>query len=211
MSAILRSWPSVNRPSNQPNLGRRWLVSCCVGGMGIAVQLSTLAALTAVVGLHYLPATGLAVEAAILHNFLWHEHWTWSDRAAQDTPGRWRRLGRFHITNGVISLCGNLVAMHLLVGTGKLNYTLANIISIALCSVLNFLASDRLVFTRRPARSVTSHFPRACRDLGGPQPAQSSGQAGTGEGVRIARVHPSQSVTYLLAQRGDRIGPSSED
>ena len=32
---------------------------------------------------------GLAVEAAILHNFLWHERWTWSDRAAAG-----RRLDR---------------------------------------------------------------------------------------------------------------------
>ncbi len=127
---------------------RRWLAFNLVGGLGILIQLSTLAALTAAVGLHYLLATGLAVEVAVLHNFIWHEHWTWRDRAGQDRPGRWKRLLRFQITNGALSVGGNLVLMQFLVGTWAMNYTLANIVSITLCSILNFLASDRLVFPR---------------------------------------------------------------
>ena len=132
---------------------RRWLAFNLVGGLGILIQLSTLAALTAGVGLHYLLATGLAVEVAVLHNFMWHERWTWRDRAAQDKRGRWKRLGRFQIANGALSLGGNLVLMQILVGAWAMNYTLANGVSITLCSILNFLASDRLVFP--PARSVS--------------------------------------------------------
>jgi len=119
-----------------------------VGGLGILIQLATLAALTAGVGLHYLVATGLAVEIAVLHNFVWHERWTWRDRAAHDKPGRWKRLLRFQIANGALSLGGNLVLMQLLAGTCGMNYTVAGILSITLCSILNFLASDRLVFAR---------------------------------------------------------------
>ena len=130
---------------------RRWLAFSMVGGLGILVQLSTLAVLTAGAGLHYLLATGLAVEAAVLHNFTWHERWTWSDRARYDTPGWWKRLLRFQIANGALSLGGNLLLMRILVATWDMNLTLANILSITLCSVLNFLATDRLVFqpTRR--------------------------------------------------------------
>jgi putative flippase GtrA len=129
-----------------PGQLRRWLAFNFVGGLGILIQLSTLAALTAGVGLHYLLATGLAVEVTVLHNFIWHERWTWRDRAGQDKPGRWKRLLRFQISNGALSLGGNLVLMQLLVGTGAMNYTLANLVSITLCSILNFLATDRLVF-----------------------------------------------------------------
>jgi putative flippase GtrA len=125
---------------------RRWLAFNFVGGLGILIQLSTLAALTAGAGLNYLLATGLGVEAAVLHNFVWHERWTWRDRAGQDKPGCWRRLLRFQITNGALSLGGNLVLMQILVTTRAMNYTLANVVSITLCSILNFLASDRLVF-----------------------------------------------------------------
>ena len=38
------------------------------------------------------------------------------DRAGQDKPGRWKRLLRFQITNGALSLGGNLVLMQVLVG-----------------------------------------------------------------------------------------------
>jgi dolichol-phosphate mannosyltransferase len=125
---------------------RRWVAFNLVGGLGILIQLSTLASLTAWVGLHYLLATALAVEAAVLHNFVWHERWTWRDRADHDKPGRWKRLGRFQITNGVLSVGGNMVLMQVLVSAWAMNYTLANVVSITLCSILNFLASDRLVF-----------------------------------------------------------------
>ncbi|PYR57375.1 MAG: hypothetical protein DMF91_19605 [Acidobacteria bacterium] len=43
-----------------------------VGTVGFLVQLAVLAALLAA-GCPYLPATAAAVEAAVLHNFLWHE------------------------------------------------------------------------------------------------------------------------------------------
>jgi dolichol-phosphate mannosyltransferase len=125
---------------------RRWLAFNLVGGLGVLVQLSTLAGLTAGAGLHYLLATGLAVEMAVLHNFIWHEYWTWRDRAGQDKPGRWKRLLRFQTANGALSLGGNLAMMPLLVVTCGLNCIIANGVSITLCSVLNFLASDRWVF-----------------------------------------------------------------
>ncbi|MFZ0964641.1 MAG: GtrA family protein [Terriglobia bacterium] len=140
------------RKVSAPAQLRRWIAFNLVGGLGILVQLAILAALTAGVGLHYLLATGLAVEAAVLHNFVWHERWTWRDRANHDKPGRWQRLGRFQITNGALSVGGNLVLMQVLVGAWAMNYTLANVVSITLCSVLNFLASDRLVF--RPTRAA---------------------------------------------------------
>ena len=52
-----------------------------VGAGGFMVQVVTLHALAAA-GLPYTVATALAVEAAILHNFIWHERWTWGDRVA---------------------------------------------------------------------------------------------------------------------------------
>ena len=61
---------------------RRWLAFNGVGAIGVAVQLAVLAVLVRGAGLHTLIATAIAVEAAILHNFLWHERWTWADRAS---------------------------------------------------------------------------------------------------------------------------------
>jgi len=133
-------------------LWRRWLIFNVVGAIGIGVQLATLMALTQGAGLHFLLATALAVETAVLHNFVWHERWTWSDRAARDRSGRWKRLWRFHATNGALSMVGNVALMQVFVGLWAMNHTLANLVAIAVCSTLNFFASDHLVFPRTHAR-----------------------------------------------------------
>jgi putative flippase GtrA len=121
-----------------------------VGAVGVVVQLAALTLFKSGLHLDYLAATALAVEAAVLHNFFWHERWTWADRTRPMASGRAGRLIRFHLTNGVLSILGNLVFMEALVGQLHVPYLLANAIAIALCSVLNYLAADRVVF--RPLR-----------------------------------------------------------
>ena len=113
-----------------------------VGVVGFAVQIAALALLVRA-GMHYLPATALAVEAAILHNFVWHERWTWRDRAG---GGRGRRLLRFHLVNGSVSLAGNLVLMPLLVDGAGLAVLPSNLVAVVVCALANFAGAERLVF-----------------------------------------------------------------
>jgi putative flippase GtrA len=126
---------------------RRWLNFNVVGALGVIVQLFFLAALTGWLGVHYLPATALAVESAVLHNFFWHEKWTWADRRGNGASVL-QRLLAFNSSNGVISLGGNLVVMRLLTGELGLHYLAANLLAITLCSLINFLSCDRFVFKR---------------------------------------------------------------
>jgi dolichol-phosphate mannosyltransferase len=112
-----------------------------VGAVGVLVQLAALQALTAV-GVSYLWATGLAVEAAVLNNFMWHRKFTWSDRSGSDRD----RLLRFHLSNGTISIVGSLLLMQWFVGQFGMDLLIANLLTIVACSVGNFLASDRWVF-----------------------------------------------------------------
>jgi dolichol-phosphate mannosyltransferase len=116
-----------------------------VGAVGIIVQLAALQALTAI-GWHYLWATGLAVEVAVVHNFIWHQRFTWSDRQRSRLVETSSRLLRFHLSNGTISILGSLLLMRWLVGQLGLRVLVANLLTIAACSVGNFLASDRWVF-----------------------------------------------------------------
>jgi putative flippase GtrA len=115
-----------------------------VGAIGFALQLGLLALLLRL-GLHYLAATAIAVELTILHNFWWHERWTWRDRPAS-ARARAQRLCRFHAANGLVSLAGNLALMHLLVGMIGMPPVPANLLSVLACAVVNFTASDRIVF-----------------------------------------------------------------
>lgn len=133
----------MKRPRGDKRYAVRWLKFYLVGGIGIAVQLLALAALKAGLGMNYMPATALAVEAAIVHNYLWHDRFTWKDRLS----GRgWVRFLKFNATTGAVSILGNLAVMAWLVGMLRIEYLPANCLTVAACSVLNFLVSDRLVF-----------------------------------------------------------------
>ncbi len=148
----------------------RWGKFNLVGLIGICVQFGVLFLLKSTFHLHYLVATAGAVEIAVLHNFVWHERFTWSDRTLDRTiarsinqpggpirigrrmgsitvsPGYFRRLWRFHLANGAVSILGNLAIMKALVDLEHMNYLIANLIAIAICSLANFLLSDQWVF-----------------------------------------------------------------
>ncbi len=124
----------------------RWLKFNVVGAIGIGVQLAILLALKSGLHFNYPLATALAVEAAVLHNFLWHERYTWADRVEPSWRKSLPRLLRFNVTTGGISIVGNLVLMKLLVGEFRFNYLMANCAAIGFCSLLNFFVSDRVIF-----------------------------------------------------------------
>ncbi|HET9132447.1 MAG TPA: GtrA family protein [Terriglobia bacterium] len=124
----------------------RWLKFNAVGAMGIVVQLLALALWLRVLGVHYMWATVLAVETAVLHNFCWHWRWTWADRRRDGFGHMAATLFRFNLSNGMISLFGTVLTTGILTGIFKLNPLLANVLSLGPCCVINYLVSDRLIF-----------------------------------------------------------------
>jgi putative flippase GtrA len=127
---------------------QRLLVFNLVGAGGLILQLAILALLVHIVHMPVLVATLIAVEGAILHNFAWHERWTWRDRPARDGAERCRRLVRFHAANGVVSLVGNLVVTGGLVRVG-IEPVVANVVAVLTCSLVNYTAGDLVVFSRQ--------------------------------------------------------------
>jgi putative flippase GtrA len=129
---------------------RRWIIFNGVGALGFAVQLSALTLFLGMLKWGYVPATALAVEMAVIHNFIWHERWTWADRANPGGLRIARRFLRFNLTNGALSIAGNLILMRFFLQTLALHYLVANSLAIAACAVLNYIASDRFVFRSPP-------------------------------------------------------------
>jgi putative flippase GtrA len=127
----------------------RWLKFNAVGAAGIVVQLGALALFKTGLGWPLEYATSAAVEIAVLHNFFWHERWTWSERRGswRDTLGR---LLRFNLTTGVLSIVANVILTRLLVDSFRIPYLAANLMAIAITSTGNFLISEYVVF-RRPS------------------------------------------------------------
>jgi dolichol-phosphate mannosyltransferase len=83
------------------------------------------------------------VEIAVLHNFLWHERWTWRDRASRGRD-RWTRLFRYHAATSVTTV-GNVMVTMIFVEAGS-SVVRANIVAVVLMSVVNFLLGDRWTF-----------------------------------------------------------------
>ena len=125
---------------------QRWAAFNLVGFVGIAVQLAAIAVLVHWAHWHYLAATVVGVEAAVLHNFAWHQRWTWRDRRSGSGRETALRLARFHALNGAVSLAGNIVITGILVHSFHVEAVAANAAAIAACALVNFAASDRLVF-----------------------------------------------------------------
>jgi putative flippase GtrA len=125
----------------------RWVKFNLVGAIGMGVQLGALAVLNRALPGHYLWATAMAIELALLHNFAWHQQFTWRDRRDQSTASA--QLLRFHLSNGLVSLVGNLVLMRLLVQEARQPVIMSNTIAILCCSIVNFYAGERWAFAER--------------------------------------------------------------
>ena len=118
-----------------------------VGALGIVVQLAALTFFKESFHLSAAVAAGLAVETAILHNFFWHERWTWK-RESGSRNGReiFRLLVKFHLGAGAVSLFTNIVLTGWLADGLHWPYLWANLAAIGSAGLLNFLINHRLVF-----------------------------------------------------------------
>src|SRR5262249_23555886 len=87
-------------------------------------------------------ATPIAVEITVLHNFLWHERFTWRNRGQTS----FRRLCHFHASNALISLIGNTALTYCFTEWLRAPALLSAIAAIALCAPANFLLADRWVY-----------------------------------------------------------------
>jgi putative flippase GtrA len=120
-----------------------WLKFSAVGLVGMLVQLGVLAVLNQF-KVHYLFATAIAVEAAVLHNYVWHRRWTWAGREVANGS-----LWRFHAGNGLLSILGNLIFMRIFTGWLHVPVLAANLMAVGLMTIVNFLVGDRWVFSSR--------------------------------------------------------------
>jgi putative flippase GtrA len=144
---------------------RRWFTFSTVGLIGLGVQILCLWLLAGVLRLDAVLAAVAATELTVLHNFVWHLRWTWADRPSSSVETL-RRLLRFNVSNGGISIIGGAAMMALLVRGLSVHYLVANLISVAVCSVANLIVSDIWAFrpAGREGRRVAAILRRIERD-----------------------------------------------
>jgi putative flippase GtrA len=131
----------LKQPSSR-SLGGRSIVFVGVGAVGFGLQMLVLVLLLRS-GWNSLVATALSVSVVVLHNFAWHQRWTWADRPGHDSR---KRLAQFAATTGVTSLLGNVFFTAIYAGSFGLPTPVANALAVASLSVANFFVADRWVF-----------------------------------------------------------------
>jgi putative flippase GtrA len=91
-------------------------------------------------------ATAIAVEAALLHNFVWHEVWTWRGVSG---VSRWTRLWRFHAASGSISIVSNVIFTMAFKNSLAIPLLAANVMAVGVTAILNFAVAEVWVFQGR--------------------------------------------------------------
>jgi putative flippase GtrA len=130
------------------NLLQRWGKFNAIGVLGAGLQLLLVKLLHTSAALPVGLATIIAVELTLLHNFYWHLHWTWADTTlATAFNQRCRQFFRFQLSNGLVSLVGNLLLTTWLVNELRCSLVMANALAIAICAGGNFLLAQCWVFS----------------------------------------------------------------
>src|SRR5262249_47228258 len=113
-----------------------------VGAGGIVVNNVVLLTLHGLAGVALLPATVVAVEAAIVHNYVLHEMWTYQRMRLSA-----RRFARFSLAT-LLAFVINVGIVQVLAGLG-LFYLLANLLGIGAGFVVTLAVSSMWIWSER--------------------------------------------------------------
>ena len=120
-----------------------------VGISGIFVNQGLLIALKEYVSLSIPVASIIAIQLAILNNFLWNDIWTFKEsNQTQKLAHWWQRLISFEVVSAGGAVI-NFGVLNLMVVFLTTDYQIANIIGILLGFIWNFMANRRVTWKRK--------------------------------------------------------------
>ncbi len=120
-----------------------------VGISGIVVNQVLLISLKESAGFPLWIAGAIAIEVAIINNFLWNDLWTFNAGERQNKlSSRWHRLLSFEIVSSGGAII-NYTILNLMVLLLATDYKIANIIGILLGFMWNFTVNRRFTWTRK--------------------------------------------------------------
>ena len=97
----------------------------------------------------------LAITVATISNFYWNRRLTWRDRRRSVRQSVLVLFFKYVMAAALSIVLQSLLTKWLAL---HLHYLIANLIAIALASVVNFVANDRLTFRRHRGKSPLSGF-----------------------------------------------------
>ena len=117
-----------------------------VGLLGMLVNSGCLYLLKGAVGIPLIPASVISIEIAIVHNFIWHRHWTWRDRNVQNPPSFIKQLLVYNIMTGLVDLSINVIVLWALTTIFGVYFMIANVFGMIMGPCFKFWINEKFIF-----------------------------------------------------------------
>lgn len=124
---------------------RKFLLFGVVGGLGTLINSAILWLLTSFAGMHYLAASIIATEAAIICNFTGNHLFTF--RGSANTSPAWRKFALFQAVSMLSLVCTVSVLWMLATVLGQRLLILWNLIAILSAFLLNFTLNRKFTWS----------------------------------------------------------------
>jgi putative flippase GtrA len=122
-----------------------------VSAMGAVVQVATVALLGRITLMRPTTTAFLSVAAAVVHNFVWHERWTWLSRPAR-SGSTLVRLGAYAGSNGAVSAVVGVASAVLLAHVRAIGPVGASMLAIASAGAINYWVARRVIWRSETGR-----------------------------------------------------------
>jgi len=121
-----------------------------VSWVGMGVNTACLYLFKGVWRIPIIPASLMAIEISIIHNFVWYRYWAWGDRVeAGSRPAFLRQLVLYNAATGLVDLSVNVSILWLLYKVFGVYYLIANIIGMILGPFFKFWINEKLIFKEK--------------------------------------------------------------
>jgi putative flippase GtrA len=120
-----------------------------VGWIGMIVNSSCLYLFKGILGFPLIPASLMAIEIAIIHNFFWHRHWTWRDRNGDKSQSFSKQLLTYNLMMGSVDLVVNVSILWVLTTVFGVHYLISNIVGMMCGPLIKFWLNEKVVFRKR--------------------------------------------------------------
>ncbi len=118
-----------------------------VAWLGAGVNTAFLYLFKGVWRIPIIPASIMAIEIAIVHNFVWMRYWAWRDRT--DRPPFVKQLLFYNAATGAVDLAANVSILWVLSTFFGVHYLVANILGMAAGPFIKFWLNEKLIFREK--------------------------------------------------------------
>lgn len=121
-----------------------------IGWIGTAVNLAVLWLCYDVLDWPLLVSGALAIEVAIIHNFVWYYFWTWNDRVVYTLRDFLTLFVRYNIFTAAIDFFIRLGILWVLTEYFGIHYIISDIAGMFIAPLLKYITNDAYIFNTEP-------------------------------------------------------------